>query len=182
MKKSQIFLTVLVIFFIIIVPVSAEEQRYHPEPKAGYHDPFIYQAEIGNVTFHFTIMRYYLDDNSPDLYLWFTPEIKERQDNREQNTVFKFEADTKDLVVSHPEILEDDILYQNYMMLNLEGYNTDWRSYEQWLDKGHETYKHRHTLDIGQKHTITVSCWDWFCTRPDGSTFEEHSRDFPQKW
>ena len=167
---------------MLIDELNAKGLRYHPEPKAGYHDPFIYHADIGNVTFNFIIEWYYLTDNKPDLYVWFTPEDKVRQDYRELNMVFKFEADTKDLVVLYPDTLKDDILCQNSMMLNLDGY---WQMDEQkhylWLDKEHDTSGHRHALDIGQEHTITVSCWDWFCTRPDGSTFEEHSQDLPQK-
>ena len=215
MKKSQIFLmllALLVIFCIMIVPVNAEGQRDHPDPKAEdsdlpclhddfqfpprYHpdpqaedsDPFIYHVDIGNVTFDISIERMYLTPipilpydvyDVSNLYVWFTPEIKERQDNRELNTVFKFEGDTKDLVVFHPEILEDDILYQNNMMLNYSSEGSYWK--QQWLDKNHDTNGHRHTLDIGQKHTIVISCWHWFCPRPDGSTFEEHSWDIPRK-
>ena len=166
---------------MLIDELNAKGVRYHPEPKNRPHDPFIYHADIGNVTFNFIIEWYYLTDNKPDLYVWFTPEDKVRQDYRELNMVFKFEADTKDLVVLYPDTLGGDISCQNSMMLNFEGYDADYKCNSKWLDKEHKTNGHRHTLDSGQKHTIKISCWEWYCTCPDGSKFAEYSWDIKKK-
>jgi hypothetical protein len=166
------------------MPASAKEYtaQYAEGERYITYEPVV----IGNVTFNFKILKHFL--GGKDLNIWFTPNDKTRQNVVELNTVFVFNATTKKLTIFNQEVLEDDIFFQNRMMLNFEGEyrhicndgSTLCHADYTWLDQDHKSETnddHRHTLGIGQVHEITLSCWDWFCTRPDGSTFRERSSD-----